>query len=306
MNKFDLAISFVWEFDIDFVNQIEKILQSKGLLTYIITKWNINETIEKVSNKELGFYAYLDRASDADPEFVPLTKILSRKKTYLINPLKQAERYINKAIMHNILLRNRVPVPYTIILPPLQKKVDSLISLKDMEYLGQPFVIKPAFFTGGGDGVIINAMSLFDVIHERGRNATDSYLIQKRIYPKYLDGKRAWFRILWAFDHVIPFWWDDQTDIYQIMTVEDIIKYRLNKLILLTQKIARISNLDYFSTEIAFSEDESLYVIDYLNDQCDMRFKSKHFDGVPDEEVDHFIERLYYKVVKVKKAYHLQ
>ncbi len=306
MNKFDLAISYIWEYDIDFVNQIEKILQSKGLLTYVISKWNINETIEKVTNKELGFFAYFDRASDADKEFTPLTKILARKKTYLINPYSQVEKYINKSIMHNILLRNRIPVPFTIILPPLQKKIDTLISLRDMEYLGQPFVIKPAFYTGGGDGVLINGMSLFDVIHERGRFVDDSYLIQKRIYPKYLDGKRAWFRILWAFDQIIPFWWNDQTDIYEILTDEDLKKYQLQKLISITLKIARISKIDYFSTEIALSEDDSFYCIDYLNDQCDMRFKSKHFDGVPDEKVTQFIERLHYKVVKVKKAYHLQ
>ncbi len=306
METFDLAISFVWEYDVDFVNRIEQILQAKGLKTYVIRKHNIAETIEKVAEKRLAFNVYLDRASDADDEFTPLTKLLSRKKTYLINPIKKVIKYINKATMHGILLRNRVPVPFTLILPPLQKKADSLISIKDMEQLGTPFVVKPAFFTGGGEGVVINATSLFDVINQRRKIPNDSYLIQKRIYPKYFDGKRAWFRILWAFDIPIPMWWDDQTDIYRVLSNEEIKYYHLQRLNIITKKISRISKMDYFSTEIAVCEDNSYYVIDYLNDQCDMRFQSKHFDGVPDVKVDEFIERLYVKIHYIKKAYHLQ
>ncbi len=41
INTFDLAISFVWEFDKDFVDLIEKTLQSYGLSTFVITENNI-------------------------------------------------------------------------------------------------------------------------------------------------------------------------------------------------------------------------------------------------------------------------
>jgi len=303
---YDLAISFVWEFDVDFVNKMETILQGKGLTTYVVTKQNIKETIDKVTNKELGFKAYFDRASDVDPEFTPLTTILGRKKAYLINPYKKLVKFINKAIMHNILKRNHVPVPFTLILPPLKSKRDTLISIKDWERLGKPFVIKPAFHTGGGEGVVVNAGSLFDVIQERHKLIEDSYLVQTKIYPKYFNGKRAWFRIIWAFDQAIPMWWNDQTDIYDILHEQEIDMFHLHKLLTITKKIASITNLDYFSTEIAVTEGNNFYVIDYVNDQCDMRIKSKHFDGVPDEKVDLFILRLYEKLTKVKKINHPQ
>jgi hypothetical protein len=51
-------------------------------------------------------------------------------------------------------------------------------------------------------------------------------------------------------------------------------KYNLHKLISITKKIAAISGLDYFSTEITLAEDNNFYAIDYLNDQCDMRLRS--------------------------------
>lgn len=306
MQIYDLAISYEWEFDTDLVNLMEEKFHNCGLTTYIIKKFNLLETIEKLSKKELHFLAYFDRAGDVDYDFAPLTNLLIRKKTYLINPYSKVVKYINKAIMHNLLLRNKINVPFTIILPSLKSKQDTVISLKDLEQLGKPFVIKPAFYTGGKEGVVVNAQSLFDVIEERKKLPDDRYLIQKKIYPKYLDGKRAWFRIIWAFGEALPAWWNDLTDLYQVLTEDEIEKYNLHKLISITKKIATISGLDYFSTEIALAEDNNFYVIDYLNDQCDMRFQSKHPDGVPDIMVNKFIDKLIEKVKKIKKAYHLQ
>ncbi len=303
---FDLAISYEWEFDTDFVNLIEYKLQSAGFTTYVIMKYNLQETIEKLSNKEISFIAYLDRAGDVDEDFAPLTNLLIKKKTYLINPYSKIVNFINKAKMHNLLLRNKINVPFTIILPSLKSKQDTVISLKEWEFLGKPFVIKPAFYTGGKEGVIVNANSLFEVLEERKKLPDDRYLIQKKIYPKYLDGKRAWFRVIWAFGEAIPAWWNDLTDIYQVLTDEEIEHYDLYKLIIITKKIAAISQIDYFSTEIALAEDNEFYVIDYLNDQCDMRFQSKFSDGVPDSIVHKFIDKLGEKVRKLKKSYHLQ
>lgn len=306
MQIFDLAISFEWEFDTDFVNLMEKNLQSSGFTTYIIQKHNLVETIERLSNKEIHFLAYFDRAGDVDYDFVPLTNLLIRKRTYLINPYSKVVTYINKAIMHNLLIRHKIHVPFTIILPPLKTKKDTVISIKEWEYIGKPFVIKPAFYTGGKEGVIVNAQSLFDVIEERRKLPDDRYLIQKKIYPQYLEGKRAWFRIIWAFGEALPSWWNDLTDLYQVLTDDEIKKYNLHKLISITKKIAAISGLDYFSTEITLAEDNNFYVIDYLNDQCDMRLRSIHPDGVPDEIVTKFIEKLGDKLKKIKRAYHLQ
>jgi hypothetical protein len=57
--------------------------------------------------------------------------------------------------------------------------------------------------------------------------------------------------------------------------------------------------LDFFSTEIALDQAGRFIVIDYLNDICDMRLKSRHYDGVPDDIV-HEIAGLIVKGVKNK------
>ena len=51
--------------------------------------------------------------------------------------------------------------------------------------------------------------------------------------------------------------------------------------------IARVSRINFFSTEIALTCDEKFLTIDYLNTGCDMHAKSFWPSGPPDEVVRH-------------------
>jgi hypothetical protein len=43
--------------------------------------------------------------------------------------------------------------------------------------------------------------------------------------------------------------------------------------------------LRFFSTEVALTEHGTFVVIDYVNETCDLRLQSLHYDGVPDQLV---------------------
>jgi len=47
METFDLGISFVWEYDTDFIALIEETLQAEGLSTFIVQEQNISEVSER-------------------------------------------------------------------------------------------------------------------------------------------------------------------------------------------------------------------------------------------------------------------
>ncbi len=49
--------------------------------------------------------------------------------------------------------------------------------------------------------------------------------------------------------------------------------------------IRKVCSLDFFSSEIALTEENTFVVVDYVNEVCDMRLQSKHKDGVPDDVV---------------------
>jgi hypothetical protein len=299
MQNFDLAIAYKWEYDEEFVELIEHIFQSSGFTTFLIKTSNVNEVIELLETRKLSFKALLDRASDEDPEFMPISQILHRRKIFIINPQDKINQSIDKAAMHKNLLSKKFTLPLTFILPAFNQDFRLHILERDIDYLQRPFIIKPSFFSGGGEGVVTNATSLNQIQKERMRSPVEKYLVQEKIQPRKIKGRKAWFRIFWAFDRVIPTWWDDSTHIYFPITEREITNYKLQSLIKITKKLARITTLDYFSTEIAITKTHKFYLIDYINDQCDMRLKSNHPDGVPDTVVELFVRRMLAAVSKL-------
>ncbi|MBI5663220.1 MULTISPECIES: hypothetical protein [Ignavibacterium] len=302
MHSFDFAIAFTWEYDFDFVDAIEEKLQSARLTTYRVSDYNVKEVTEAVKAKKLSFRTFLDRASDVDDDYLELTKLLNKRKVKIFNPYDKVHRSIDKASMHLEFITAGLNVPYSIIIPPHKYKTDLKISVEDLAVLGRPFIIKPCNTTGGGIGVVTGAETLKEVLDERSTFDGDKYILQQKIYPKIIDGKRAWFRCFWAFGKPICCWWDDQTHIYETITEADFENFHLKKLNDITRKIAKLTELDFFSTEIAITEENKFVVIDYVNDQCDMRFKSKHQDGIPDAVIYEIIEQLKKAVIKeIKK-----
>lgn len=300
MENFDLAIAYVWEYDEEFISMIEKVFHQNNLSTFIISSHNIFDVTEKVKNRQLNFLTFLDRASDVDDDFLDLAKILSKRKTRIFNPHKKVEHAIDKATMHLEFITAGINVPYSIIIPPHNQHEEIFISIDDLELLGRPFIIKPCNTTGGGIGVVTGAETLKEVISARMKHSDDKYLIQENIHPIPIDGKRAWFRCFWAFGKPIAVWWDDLTHIYTSILPEEIEKFKLKKLFQITKTIQRLTDLDFFSTEIAVTSKNKFVVIDYVNDQCDMRIKSLHPDGVPDEIIIKVINNLKSSVQKEK------
>lgn len=120
----------------------------------------------------------------------------------------------------------------------------------------------------------------------------DKYLVQEKIDPVHVNGRRAWFRVFFACEEILPCWWNDQTKIADFLSSSEIdqkIHTYINRMM---RKIARISQLDLFSTEIALTPQGKLLVIDHVNDQVDLRKKSSHLDGIPDEVVDRIVINL--------------
>lgn len=302
MKHFDLAIAYKWEFDRDLVYLMESIFQTNGLKTYKITLGNLEEVYKKIRNKEISFSALFDRASDEDISFEDLPKLLLKQGTYIINRYTPStNRVIAKASMHEILLKKNMKVPHTHILKPYDKKPEIHISYAEFEKFGLPFVVKPSFYSGAGEAVNLFAHNHEDIQNTRLIYSDDHFLVQKKIYPKYFNGRRAWFRVYFFFGKILPVWWDDNTHIFTIMLPHEIDEFGLKDLYTITRKLSKLARLDYFSTEITYSIDGEFYLIDYVNDQCDFRFKSLFFDGVPEGVIVEFINQMLRKIISVQK-----
>jgi len=68
--------------------------------------------------------------------------------------------------------------------------------------------------------------------------------------------------------------------------------FSLQPLRFIASAIREICGLDFFSTEVAFTPAQAFIVVDYVNEMCDMRLKSRYDDGVPDCVVRAIAEEL--------------
>ena len=297
---YDLAVAWNWQYDEDFTRRIETLARARNITTYLIRQHNVNETHELLQRRKLQFTVVLDRASDEDEQFQPLARYLSRRASTpdaspalrIINPHDLQKRAADKATMHLEFLSHGLEVPYTIIISPYNHKRELELSLTELAHLGRPFIIKPANTTGGGIGVVLGAETLKDVFETRQHHKNDKYLLQEKVSPAFLGGNKAWFRVFYAFSSIIPCWWDDQTHVYREITPQEENSFGLQPLRSITRVIRDICLLDFFSTEIVCTERQRFVVVDYVNEICDMRIRSRTPDGVPDSVVDGIIHSM--------------
>jgi hypothetical protein len=279
MNVYDFCVAWNWVYDADFIGLLSESCQSRGLSLLQITPQNLPQMLNSLVGRELSCRVFFDRASDEDPQFLPLVQWVREDSIRSINEYELAERTWDKAHMHSMLISVGVEVPPTFILPPFIEQPD--LPVIDLLPLGDQFTIKPAHGSGG-IGVMTSLTSWDQILTVRKDHSTDHYLLQAHVTPQLLEMHLAWFRVIFCVGQVFPCWWDPTSHIYSPVTDEELIRYNLEPLIEITHTLADLCQLDLFSTEIAFTLDGSFVVVDYVNDQIDLRLQSNTAEGVPD------------------------
>jgi hypothetical protein len=289
MLRYDLCLAWNWEYDADFVHLIEVACAARGVSLLQVTPDSLDQALAGLENKEISYKTLLDRASESDCRFQPLVDWAARHRSFCMNPQKRTIWSADKATMHLEFISHGLYTPHTIILSPYTKH--SSIRQCDLEPLGGSFAIKPAC-EGGGDGVILEATSWEQVVGARQQYPQEKYLLQAHVTTRVLDGRQAWFRVLFCDGAVYPCWWDQHTHIYARVTAEEKARFSLRNLRQVPVRIAQICGLNLFSTEIALTEAGHFLAVDYVNDPVDLRLQSKAVDGVPDVYVESIAARL--------------
>ncbi len=284
--RFDLVALWDWEFDDDFIHLLLTGAFHRHLSARAFHSSELSvffQQFQHLSPPRL----LIDRASDIHPSLLPLLAEWRRRGTRLINDAQQMLWCKDKATMHLELVEKGIPVPYGIILSR-QDHVESAVG-NALEKLGSPFVIKPAE-GGGGEGVILEGRSREDLNNALAESKSGKIILQKRVQPRLLQGRRAWFRVFYVQKQVIPCWWDDHTHLYH--PADDLEPQLAQALCTMVMRIAAIADISFFSSEIALTQGGDLLVIDFVNEMCDMRLQSRHVDGVPDHLVQQIIHLL--------------
>jgi hypothetical protein len=289
MNSYDLCLAWNWEYDHDFVVLLEAACQSRGVSLLQITPDNLADLIPPLTNQEIVFRFFWDRASDTDNRFDPIVQWARNFALYRINPDERARRTWDKVNAHLTFSSAGLQTPNTIILPSYEKQ--PVLPPIDLGPLGGSFMIKPAH-GGGGEGVISGATCLSEVLSARREYPNDEYLLQAQVVPANFGPYPAWFRVIYCAGSAHPSLWDPFSHVYTPVTFLREDQHPIDSLHDVTAFIASICGLDLFSTELCLTPDDRLLVVDYINDPIDLRLQSKAFDGVPDEIVHDIVGSL--------------
>jgi hypothetical protein len=291
-SRYDLALTYDWEYDRDFIRLVEEAARGRGLKTAVVPPADAGRFLEAFRSGLLDFRVLLDRASGASPEFVGLQALAVERGRDVIEGLDKLRWASDKATMHLEFLTAGLRTPHTVILPSHATKPELALKPDELVPLGLPFVIKPANTTGGSVGVVADAAGSEDILVARRTYPADKYLLQEKIIPEIRDGKRFWFRGFYVLGEVYLTWWDDRTHLYTELSFDDVAAHSLGPLYMVVRTIARVSRLRFFSTEVARDVRGQLLVVDYVNEVCDMRLQSSHPDGVPDAVVGRIANRI--------------
>jgi hypothetical protein len=285
--QYDLCLPWYWEYDADFVQMVGRACDEQGLSLWQVTPDNLLESITALYQGEESFRVILDR-SQYDARFTPIHTWASEHRVHRINPRELSDWSQDKATMHLELISAGIHTPYTILLSPFVEQ--PIVPDLDLTPLSPQFVIKPSH-GGGGEGVVLGAFSEDQVLRARMEFPEQKYLIQATVTPRTIHGQPAYFRVFYANARTFPCWWHPLTHVFSELSPSDEQHYELAPLRDLAVRIAAISRLDWFSTEIALTLEEFV-VVDYVNDSIDVRIQSKAVDGVPDEVVQGIARQL--------------
>jgi hypothetical protein len=292
---YDLCLAWNWEHDADFLRVLDKTFAARGLTLLDVSAHNLANVLPLLARREVGFRTLFDRASEADPAYLPLVEIACILGTRRLNPRELANRSYDKAAMHHAFLDDGIPTPQTVILPAYTEQ--PALPYLDLTLLGIPFAVKPAY-GGGGEGVITNVSTREQVQAARTQFPEQQYLLQEHVTPKLVDGLPAWFRIIYCLGKIHPCFWDVTTHVYTPLPAEAENRFGLGSLREVTNRIARLCRLDLFSTEIALTGENRLLVVDYVNDPIDLRPQSRALDGVPDFIIEDIATRIVEEITK--------
>jgi len=285
--QYDLCLPWYWEFDVDFVHFVESACEDLGLTLWQITPDTLLDSITALYTSAKTFGTLLCRAQ-GEASFDPILRWAREHGARRINPVEVSAWSEDKATMHLELINAGIHTPYTIILSPFIEQ--PVLPQLDLNPLGNQFVIKPSN-GGGGEGVILGASSIDQILRARIQFPEQKYLVQATVIPRTIQGRPAWFRVFYAAGTAYPCWWHPLTHVYAPVSPQDENKYDLSPMHEIAHRIAAISKMDWFSTEIALTL-EQFVVVDYVNDEVDTRIQSKAVDGVPDEIMRNIANKL--------------
>lgn len=279
-----------------FIHRIQQHCAEAGLTFFLVEPLWVQRFYEYYARNEVWARVLLNMHSEhhlPDDIYHRLVLLAHHKSTRVIDPPDLAQAAFDKARMHERLIAANLAVPYTVVVPESNAALFHLTP-EQKDQLGRPFVVKPSHGYGRR-GVVLDAMDESDITRSLSAWPNPAYLLQRKIIPKRFpkNDRPAYWRVFYCFGTIWIAWWNCFTDHYIQLNEAELEEFALGAIPDIVRKIASLTQMNFFSSEIAQVGSGEFILIDYVNDQCHMLSQSSDPKmGVPDAIVAAIAHRL--------------
>jgi hypothetical protein len=259
-------------------------LSPYGLSLLVANKHNVHSLTQEIAAGRLKPHVYLDLCSAVDPAFGDLLRAAAGAGVYTIGEPAKLDVWTYKARAQHKLEEAGLPVPPTVVVRAGEPSRE--LTADERAAVGERCVIKPSWGVAG-KGVMVGVKPTRENIEAaRQFDLKDDYLVQRMIKWERFGNRTAYLRGYNVLGTRTLLWWSPETKQYDLLTWDDVRRYDLMPAVDLIDRLARLTGLDYFSSEIAVTSgvgQPRLVLIDYCNDQCDLNPSTEQADGLPVE-----------------------
>ena len=277
-----------------FIQRIQGLCAQQGLNFFLIEPlWvqSFHQALEQGTVWARWLLNLHSEHHDPSEIYHRLVLLADARGVRVIDPPDRALAAFNKAKAHGQLSAAGLNLPPTVIVPR-QALATFRFTAEQRELLGNPFVVKPSMGYGR-KGVILDAQSESDLLRSEVAWPDEHYLVQRRLMPRRIGAEPAYFRVYHVFGKLWCCWWNPFTDRFRQVSDVERETLGLEALDVIALKIASVTGMQFFSTEILQTDDGTFTVIDYMNDQCHLLTQSASpSNGVPDAVVAGIAESL--------------
>jgi hypothetical protein len=291
---YDVVMTHKLDADDFFIQRVQQFCAEAGLNFFLIEPYWVEPFYDGLLKGKIWARVLLNMHSEhhqPDDIYHRLVRLAAERQTQVIDPPDRAEAAFDKARLHPRLIGAGIHVPYSVIVPK-SKYGDFRLTEVERLALGLPFVIKPGMGYGKR-GLVMDAVAESDMARSMATWPDENYLFQRKIVPRQSPDGPSYFRVYYIFGAVFQVWWNCFNDQYRLIPAGGISDAAAAELESISRRIAALTGMNFFSSEIAQVESGEFVVIDYMNDQCHMLSQSANPQiGVPDELVAAIARRL--------------
>ena len=294
VRTYDVVMTHKLDADDFFIHRVQQHCAEFGLNFFLIEPVWVQPFFDAMARGEIWARVLLNMHSEhhqPDDIYHRLVRLAAERNVDVIDPPDRAQAAFDKARLHPRLVAAEIHVPYTLIVPRAEFGKFQLTDVQ-REALKSPFVIKPGMGYGKR-GLVLDATTEKDMERSMTTWPDQNYLFQRKILPRPLEAGPAYFRVYYIFGTVFKVWWNCFNDQYRLIKPGEVSESALAELESLVRRIASLTGMNFFSSEIAQIDSGEFVVIDYVNDQCHMLTQSTSPQiGVPNELVAAIAKRL--------------